>query len=69
MKTKSITNKEIIESADDDNSEVSQVRVRHVDSVHPMQCRCTLHRTIKFDKAYSQPEENKERERLDWYRP
>jgi hypothetical protein len=39
-KSKSQTDAEMLEGAAKDNNEISEVRVRHTDSVHPHDCSC-----------------------------
>lgn len=62
MKTKQQTNTEILEGAAKDNNEISEVRVRHSDSVHPLDCSCELCIRTKFRKENP----NEVVEELDW---
>lgn len=62
MKSKEQTNKEILEGAAKDDNEISEVRVRHTESQHPLDCSCGLCPVTRFKKK--QPEEVLEE--LDW---
>lgn len=62
MKSKEQTNNEILEGASRGNNEISEVRVRHTESVHPIDCSCELHLRTRFN----QENPNKVLEELDW---
>lgn len=67
MKTKSETDKEILEQASINNNKISEVRVRHTDSVHPLDCSCEPCKTLRFTINASPEAENEIKENLDWY--
>lgn len=62
MKTKEQTDKEILEGASKDNNEISEVRVRHTDSVHPLDCTCGMCPRVRFNRE----DEEKVVKELDW---
>lgn len=62
-KSKSQMDQEIIESADDSNNSISEVRVRHSDSVHPLDCECLLCKPLRFHEGVDETVIKKE---LDW---
>lgn len=66
MKTKEQTDKEILEGATKDNDELSEIRVRHTDSVHPLDCSCALCLQLRF-KPFSSKKEDEIKEELDWF--
>lgn len=49
-KSKAQTDTEILDGAAKDNNEVSEVRVRHSESVHPLDCSCELCLRTRFNK-------------------
>lgn len=62
MKSKAQTDNEILNGASKNNNEISEVRVRHSESVHPLDCSCELHLRTRFNKE--NPKEVLED--LDW---
>lgn len=66
MKTKQETNNEILNGAAKDNNEISEVRVRHTDSVHPLDCSCDSC-LIARHKNIGPEGEDEIKEELDWY--
>lgn len=62
MKSKAQTDNEILEGASKDNNEISEVRVRHSESVHPLDCSCELCLRTRFEKE----DPNEVLEELDW---
>jgi len=65
MKSKSQTDNEILEGASKDNNEISEVRVRHSESIHPVDCSCTLCLELRF-KPFSDKKEKEIVDQLDW---
>lgn len=66
-KSKEETNNEILSTASIDNNDISQIRVRHVESQHPQDCCCQLCSDLKFNPN-SPIAENSEKTKLDWYK-
>jgi Pyruvate/2-oxoacid:ferredoxin oxidoreductase delta subunit len=66
-KSKSQTNNEILSSASQDNNNTSQIRVRHVESQHSVDCLCSLCKSLRFSPN-SPIAENSEKDKLDWYK-
>jgi hypothetical protein len=66
-KSKSQTNQEILSSASSDDNNISQIRVRHVESQHPVDCLCDLCRNLRFSPN-SPIAENSEKDKLNWYK-
>lgn len=67
MKSESETNSEILLSAKSgDDPGISEIRVRNIRSVHPVQCQCSIHRNLQL-REYSSQKELEEKEKLDWY--
>lgn len=62
MKSKAQTDNEILDGASKDNSEISEVRVRHSESQHALDCSCDLCIRTRFNKENP----NKVLEDLDW---
>lgn len=63
MKTKAETDNEILERASKDNNEISEIRVRHSESQHPIDCSCSLCLDLRFKGVI---DENPKIEELDW---
>lgn len=63
MKSKEQTDAEILDGAAKDNNEISEVRVRHTDSVHPLDCSCGMCPKVRFEHR----DEDKVKEELDWF--
>jgi len=62
MKSKQQTDNEILEGASKDNNEISEVRVRHSESQHPLDCSCTLCLETRFNERSP----NEVLKELDW---
>lgn len=62
MKSKEQTNEEILNGAAKDNNEISEVRIRHTDSVHPLDCSCEA----CFRARHNKESFNEVVEELDW---
>lgn len=69
-KSKEETNAEILSSAKQADvvtpESSSVITKRHVNSTHPIQCRCLLHREIRFHD-FSAKDEQQKKSDLDWY--
>lgn len=46
---------------------LTEIRVRHTRSVHPVQCSCLIHRDITKRRNPSPIQEAEDKEELDWY--
>lgn len=66
MKTKEQTDAEILEGASKDNDEISEIRVRHTDSVHPLDCSCDLCLELR-NQYFSSKKEDEVKEELEWF--
>lgn len=66
MKTKQETNNEILTGAAKNNNEISEVRVRHTESVHALDCSCELC-LIARHKNIGPSGEDEIKKDLDWY--
>lgn len=62
MKSKEQTNNEILNGASRGNNAISEVRVRHSESQHPLDCSCELCLRTRFEKENP----NEVLEELDW---
>jgi hypothetical protein len=70
MKSQTQTDAEILSSAKVADPEpqpeiLTEIRVRHTRSVHPVQCFCSIHRDLDIRKNPN--EETERKEELDWY--
>lgn len=66
-KSKLQTNNEILSSASADNNDTSEIRVRHVNSQHTVDCLCNLCKNLR-NTPNSPVAEDSEKTRLNWYK-
>jgi hypothetical protein len=63
--TKSQADTRILSEAKVDDNDVSQINVRHTNSTHPVDCRCTPCKQLRF--VNSSPAESKEKDNKGLY--
>lgn len=67
MKTQAETDNLILTEVKQQDNELEEVRIRHTNSVHPMDCQCPVCKPLEFAGSVNENKENELKEQLDYY--